>query len=137
MTVDLLVTIDPTTPPNVPKNVARAVNLYRPNGVFDTLPFFRGVALQSDAPGGSNVQNVNIRTDPRDLMEPGTDHFNIEKKKKIHEVVIAEVLSACPEWPAWSAAHGGVRPRVASSPNASPPTLSAAGAQNVGRAAER
>ncbi len=93
--VDLLITIDPTTPPPVPKNVRRTVNLYRPNGVFDILPFFRGIPLTAD-PGANPPDNVNIRTDPRNLMAPGTDHFNIEKQDKIHQVVIQEVLATCP-----------------------------------------
>ena len=106
ITVDLLVTIDPVTPPPVPDNVVRTVDLYRPNGIFDAFPFFRGVPLQADS-GARAPDNVNIRTDPRHLMDPDTDHFNIEKKEKIHRVVIGEILAACPTRAVWMAEHMG------------------------------
>jgi len=104
VTVDLLVTIDPTTPPTVPTNVLHTVNLYRPNGLLDALPFFRGIPLSGD-PGGHPIDNINIRTDPRHLMEPGTDHFNIEKRPEIHAVVIHEVLAVCPTQSQWARIH--------------------------------
>ena len=37
--VDLLVTLDPVTPPPVPKNVRHALNIYQSNGARDALPF--------------------------------------------------------------------------------------------------
>src|SRR3954452_10963911 len=46
VTVDLLVTLDPVTPPEVPPNVRRAVNLYQSNGAWDKVPAFRGVPLK-------------------------------------------------------------------------------------------
>jgi pimeloyl-ACP methyl ester carboxylesterase len=93
--VDLLITLDPVTPPRVPNNVKIAYNLYRSNGAWDRLPWLRGVPLHP-AREGARVVNVDIRTDRPDLLEPGTDHFNIEKKQSIHEEVIAQVLSVCP-----------------------------------------
>jgi hypothetical protein len=36
------------------------------------------------------LENVDVRKYRTDLLEPGTDHFNIEKKAKIH----GEVLNA-------------------------------------------
>jgi hypothetical protein len=44
---------------------------------------------------------VNIREDRTDLLEPGTDHYNIEKKHKIHEEVIAKILETCPRRDVW------------------------------------
>jgi hypothetical protein len=104
--VDLLVTIDPTTPPLVPPNVVRTYNLYRSNGVTDALPWFRGIPLKKEDPNAAGeVVNVDIRNDPRDLMEPGTDHFNIEKKAKVHGVVIEQLLATCKPRSQWVAAH--------------------------------
>jgi hypothetical protein len=67
------------------------------------LPFFRGVKLEAEYVG--NLQNVNIRTDRRDLLEPDTDHFNIEKNKLIHDEIVKKVKEFCPPRAAWVAAH--------------------------------
>jgi hypothetical protein len=101
--VDLLVTLDPVTPPDVPKNVKLCVNLYQSNGVMDSLPWLRGIPLKQDKDASGKLINSNIRTDRTDLLEPGLDHFNIEKKQKIHNEVIKMVLSECPSRPQWVA----------------------------------
>lgn len=118
--VDLLVTIDPVTPPDVPKNVVKCVNIYRPNGLTDILPFFRGIPLKADSPEADNVINVNIRTDPRGLMDWDTDHFNIEKKPKVHAVVLDQVNEICPPREVWAAL-----PRMKAQPTATPVVASA------------
>lgn len=101
--VDLLITLDPVTPPAVSKNVVRAYNLYQTNGAWDALPWLRGVPLQTENGFAGKLDNLNIRVERRDLLEPNTDHFNIEKKGKIHKEVIAQVLNACPSRAQWTA----------------------------------
>jgi hypothetical protein len=100
--IDLIITLDPVTPPKVPTNIRLCYNIYQP-GMLDMLPFFRGVKLDAEAEG--NLQNVNIRADRRDLLEPGTDHFNIEKNKLIHAEIVRKVKEFCPPRSAWAAAH--------------------------------
>jgi hypothetical protein len=100
ITVDLLVTLDPVTPPQVPANIKLCYNIYQP-GLLDALPFFRGVPLDTESPEQHNLRNVNIRGERQDLLEPNTDHFNIEKNEKIHVEVVAKVKEFCPlrsEW---------------------------------------
>jgi hypothetical protein len=41
------------------------------------------------------LANYNVRTDRQDLYEPGVDHFNIEKKQKVHAEVLRHVLTIC------------------------------------------
>src|SRR5438045_6473064 len=69
ITIDLVITLDPVTPPKVPTNIRLCYNIYQP-GLLDMLPFFRGVKLEAEDP--HNLQNVNIRGERRDLLEPGT-----------------------------------------------------------------
>ncbi len=118
--VDLLVTLDPVTPPPVPKNVRHCINIYQPNGVWDTVPFFRGVALRPEPGSTCRLDNFNIRTERQDLLDRDTDHFNIEKKQKVHEEVIGHVLITCPPrqvWLAWRGQNiGSPEARLASSP---------------------
>jgi pimeloyl-ACP methyl ester carboxylesterase len=102
--VDLIVTLDPTTPPNVPKNVRRVYNLYQPSAL-DTLPFMRGIPLTPDDGFNGRLDNVNIRVDRTDLCDDDVNHFNIEKKDKIHAETIKQILAVCPPRPQWTAAH--------------------------------
>jgi pimeloyl-ACP methyl ester carboxylesterase len=100
--VDVVITLDPVTPPKVPGNVKLCYNIYQSN-TLDGLPFFRGVPLTPELEDGKNVQNVNIRKDRRDLLESGTDHFNIEKNVRIHEEVVRQLQAVCPPRYAWTA----------------------------------
>lgn len=100
--VDLIVTLDPVTPPKVPRNVRLCYNIFQSN-LLDTMPFFRGVPLETEDPAGANLQNLNIRADRRDLLEPGTDHFNIEKNPRVHAEVIKKLQEFCPPRTAWVA----------------------------------
>ncbi len=102
ITIDLVITLDPVTPPKVPTNIGLCYNIYQP-GMLDMLPFFRGVKLDAEDP--RNLQNVNIRGERRDLLEPGTDHFNIEKNRLIHDEIVKKVKEFCPPRAQWVAAH--------------------------------
>jgi len=104
--VDLLVTLDPVTPPPVPKNVRHALNIYQSNGARDALPFLRGVPVKPVASFAGRLDNFDIKKDRRDLLEPGTDHFNIEKKGAVQEEVLGHVLMTCPPRQTWLAARG-------------------------------
>ena len=109
--VDLLVTLDPVTPPQIPTNVKRCVNVYQSNGVWDRLPWLRGVRVEKPQGSATEIANFDIRVDRTDLLEPGVDHFNIEKKPKVHREVINHVLAACPTRSQWALRSQG-RPAV-------------------------
>jgi hypothetical protein len=121
--VDLVVTLDPVSPPDVPAGVKRCYNLYQSNGAWDKVPMFRGVPLKLAVGSRARLQNADVRTDRLDLLEPGTNHFNIEKKGKIHEEVLRQVLAVCPLRAAWVKAHGAPPPPPppAPPPPAGPP----------------
>jgi len=101
--IDLLVTLDPVTPPKVPHNVVKVVNLYQSNGALDHLPWLRGIPLEAERPGSVVLVNLDIRNDRKDLLENGLNHFNIEKKEKIHAEVIKQIKQICVTRPAWAA----------------------------------
>lgn len=108
--VDLLITLDPVTPPDVPKNVKLCVDLYQSNGVWDKFPWLRGVPMEKEKDDQGILVNSNLRTDRTDLLEPNTDHFNIEKNSKIHQEVIKMVLAQCPSRAQWAASHTNASP---------------------------
>lgn len=128
--VDLLVTLDPVTPPAVPDNVVRTYNLYQSNGVLDVLPVLRGIPLTPD-PGNTNeLRNQNIRVDRTDLLTPDLDHFNIEKQPLVHGDVKKQVEQAC-RFRLHAAGQGGIASggggnhgSSSSSPPASPSSAS-------------
>jgi len=95
--VDLLLTIDPVTPPAVPANVKWCCNYYQSNGPLDLFPWLRGIPLEPVRGFGSTVRlvNVDIRSRP-DLLEPGTSHATIAGNGQLHRVMIESVLSVCP-----------------------------------------
>ena len=104
ITVDLVVTLDPVSPPEVPANVRRCYNLYQSNAVLDKLPMFHGIPLTQAVGSHGELKNLDVRKDRTDLLEPGTNHFNIEKKGKIHDEVLKEVLATCPPRGKWKGA---------------------------------
>ena len=133
ITVDLLVTLDPVTPPQIPSNVKRCVNIYQSNGAWDNLPWLRGVPVEAPKNSPTVLANYNVRTDRQDLYEPGVDHFNIEKKQKVHAEVLRHVLTICPPREQWAVRKASPAPAVATDSRASlaserqPPLLSTAG----------
>jgi pimeloyl-ACP methyl ester carboxylesterase len=103
--VTLLVTLDPVMPPEVPKNVRLCVNLYQSNGIWDNIPAFRGIPLEQEPGSTGKLFNENIRTDRTDLLDPDVNHFNIEKKQKIHDEVLRLMMAVCPSRQDWMAAR--------------------------------
>ena len=91
--VDLIVTIDPVTPPPVPGNVRVCYNYYQTNGVWDALPWLRGIPLKSN--GRTRLTNVDIRRQRPDLLEPDTSHATLAANSKLHAAIIQQVLSVC------------------------------------------
>jgi len=124
--VDLIVTLDPVTPGKVPANVGLVYNLYQSNGALDNLPWLRGIPLTADTPGPVALRNMDIRTDRTDLLEPGLDHFNIEKKEKVQADVVAQVLNVCQPRAAWAAGRA-LRNQVATARDATPDVDRASG----------
>lgn len=100
--IDLIITLDPVTPPKVPSNVNKVINLYQSNGAMDKLPWLRGIPLEAEQPGRVVLINQDVRKDRTDLLEPGLNHFNIEKQKKIRIEVIRQIKLVCLPRPIWT-----------------------------------
>jgi hypothetical protein len=105
--VDLLVTIDATRPPKVPKNVKVCYNYYQPS-LFDGTGILRGVPLKTEPGFKGELHNMNVRKEYKHLMEWDTNHVNIDKNTKIHKDVIQRLLPVCPPREEWAAARAPV-----------------------------
>jgi hypothetical protein len=93
--VDLLITIDPVTPPVIPDNVDRCVNIFKSHPVTDVVPLWRGVDIDSKATPVP-VMNYNLRTDNLGFNTDDIDHINIEKSAGVHQMCIREIEKTCP-----------------------------------------
>ena len=102
--VSLIITVDPVMADPVMGNVAQAVNFYRSNGVMDTFPIFRGIPLKTGP--GADVALVNFDLNQHEeLLEPGTNHFTIDKNTRVQESIVRRVLAVCPP----SSSYAGVQ----------------------------
>jgi hypothetical protein len=103
--VDMLICIDPTRPPKVPKNVKICYNYYQPS-VFDGTGILRGIALETEPGFHGQMLNMNVRGEYQHLLEWDTNHVNIDKNTKIHADVIAKMMPLCIPRAQWAAIHG-------------------------------
>jgi hypothetical protein len=104
--VDMIVTMDAVNPLEVPDNVGVVYNYYQPS-IFDKMGMLRGVPLTLEAGNTRTVlHNLNIRGERKDLLEPDTNHINIEKNKNIHRESLAHILEVCIPRDQWVAKRG-------------------------------
>ena len=89
--VKLVVMVDAVHRTSIPANVERCVNLYHENA----LSLVHGVPARPESP---KTQMLNVDIDRLSTRERGgsINHFNIDASPWIHDLVIAEVLEACP-----------------------------------------
>jgi hypothetical protein len=96
ITVDLMILIDANTPPSIPPNVKRCVNLYKSQPLRDALPVFRGVKVRAIDPARTRVENVDLRTADLGFDTSHVDHFNITDVKAIQDRALSEIAEICP-----------------------------------------
>ena len=96
ITVDLMILIDANTPPSIPPNVKRCVNLYKSQPLRDALPVFRGVRVRATDPARTKVENVDLRTADLGFDTSHVDHFNITDVKAIQDRALSEIAKICP-----------------------------------------
>jgi len=131
--IDLIVTLDPVTPPKVPGNVKWCHNVFQTNGIWQSVPVFRGVPLEKEEGSTCRLENLNIRTDRTDLLEPDTDHYNIEKNQKIHRDVIQQIEKVCPPRREWVQSHPSAVHSMARTPQIEKGTAMPAGSSSAAK----
>ncbi|MCS7040674.1 MAG: hypothetical protein NZP34_13800, partial [Caldilineales bacterium] len=99
--VDMLITLDPTRPPLVPKNVKVVYNYYQPS-IWDGTGILRGIPLTAEPGFRGQLHNMNVRAEYKHLLEWDTNHVNIDKNSKIHADAIARILAICPPREQWT-----------------------------------
>lgn len=115
--VDLLITIDATTPPKVPNNVKVCYNYYQPS-IMDGTGILRGIPLETEPGFAGKLYNYNIRKERKDLMEWDTNHVNVDKNSRIHAEILTKLRETFPTRQEWVTMHqepklGEARPAAA------------------------
>jgi len=102
ISVDLLLLLDPVTPPPVPTNVKRCVVIYKSHPGSDAVPFWRGVPAMAADPNITPLTNIDLRTADVGFDTTVIDHINIEKSVAVHNMVMDEVKKTCPLRTVWN-----------------------------------
>lgn len=89
--VKLVVMVDAVHRTVIPENVEKCVNLYH-NG---TLGIVHGVPARPESPE-TKMLNVDIDRLSSRSRGGSINHFNIDSSPWIHDLIIAQVLKACP-----------------------------------------
>jgi hypothetical protein len=92
--VDLLVLIDPVTPPKVPANVKRVYNIYRSRPLTDMYPWWRGVPVEVEDSAKTELVNIDLRTANVDF-NADVHHALIDKVPGIHDMAMKEIAKVC------------------------------------------
>lgn len=92
--VNLIVLIDPVTPPKVSTNVARVYCIYKSHPLTDWYPAWRGVPADVVDPKKTELVNIDLRTANVDF-DTNVHHALIDKVPGIHKMVIDEVAKVC------------------------------------------
>jgi hypothetical protein len=71
----------------------------------DVVPMFRGIPLTADKNAKLEIHNYDLRKERKDLLESNTNHINIDKNVKLHEVLVNHVLEVCLPRATWLAMH--------------------------------
>jgi hypothetical protein len=99
--VDLLVLLDPVTPPAVPNNVKRVYCLYFSHPLTDWYPAWRGVPATVADPA-TPITNIDLRVTDVGFDTSMITHPNIEKIEGVHNLVMEEIKKTCPTREAWA-----------------------------------
>ncbi len=105
MTVDLLVLIDPVTPPPVPDNVKRVYCVYYSHPLTDFYPAWRGVPAEVADPTKTPITNIDLRLTDVGFDTTVINHVNIEKVAGVHDMVMKQIEMVCPPRTAWLQTH--------------------------------
>lgn len=102
--VDLLLLIDPVTPPKIPVNVIRCIDIYKSNILTDWFPAWRGVPVTAVNPLWTKLTVINLRTTPEPFNIGPINHVNITANAGVQRMMRHAIYDACRRWKAAHAA---------------------------------
>ena len=91
-TVDLIITLDPVFPPPSPSSVGSHWNVYQASPGL-APPWFKGRVIQAECKDRSQVDNLNLWTDGKDLTERRLSHWNLTEHPRLQWAVVRRILT--------------------------------------------
>ncbi len=98
--VDLLLLIDPVTPPHIPVNVVRCIDIYKSHPLTDWFPAWRGVPVTAVNPALTKLTNINLRTTPENFDTQDINHVYITASRGVQRMMRHAIYRACKRWEA-------------------------------------
>ncbi len=100
ITVQLLVLVDPVTPPRIPPNVRRCLDIYKSHPDTDWLPIWRGVPATVKDIYRTRLTNINLRFADVGFPTKKLTHATIIDSPGVQKMMLHAILDACQRWQA-------------------------------------
>lgn len=92
--VALLLLIDPVTPPKIPPNVIRCVDIYKSHPLTDFVPLWRGVSVYAANPAVTNLTVINLSTADVSFNTSDVNHINISAVPGVQKMMMHYIIDA-------------------------------------------
>ena len=115
ITVQLLLLIDPVTPPVIPPNVQRCIDIYKSHPNSDWLPIWRGVPAKEKDVYRTKLTDINLRYANVGFPTKKLTHATIIDSPGVQKMMLHAILDACLRW---QTRHSQIN--MASKPTGSP-----------------
>ncbi len=99
--VTLLLLLDPVTPPTIPANVQRCVDIYKSHPLTDWLPFLRGVPVHAADPEFTQLTNINLRYAKVGFNTGPVNHMNISAVPGVQKMMLRYIDDSLQRWTSW------------------------------------
>ncbi len=96
--VDLLLLIDPVTPPKIPVNVVRCIDIYKSHPATDWFPAWRGVPVTAVNPLWTKLTNINLRTTHEQFDTQDINHVYITASRGVQRMMRHAIYRDCNRW---------------------------------------
>lgn len=101
ITVTLLLLLDPVTPPAIPANVQRCVDIYKSHPLTDWIPFLRGVPVHAADPEFTRLTNINLRYAKVGFNTGPVNHMNISAIPGVQKMMLHYIDDSLMRWETW------------------------------------
>lgn len=99
--VTLLLLLDPVTPPAIPANVQRCVDIYKSHPLTDWLPFLRGVPVHAADPEFTRLTDINLRYAKVGFNTGPVNHMNISAVPGVQKMMLHYIKRSLQRWESW------------------------------------
>ena len=96
--VQLLLLIDPVTPPLIPPNVERCMDIYKSHPDWDWLPIWRGVPAKVKNVYSTRLTDINLRYAKVNFPTKKLTHATIIDSPGVQKMMLHAILDACQRW---------------------------------------